>query len=267
MKLASGIIICRMTRRDAALLTLTLAGMWCLYVALMMAFALPAIFAARPESVMVPDPTLRKLFSVLPVAILSCVGMALMQSRRKFSTWIFGANPSHDATAQVDAGDMRLLAVRVVGFLLFARFAQTLPSLAIFQSSVPREIARLRPGVIGSISILAVGCVLCFFRGGSVVRFLFAAGPGEGRSARYRDNLAFALAIIGVFYLFTFIGGVVSGVIDLSWNPDATDKALNFFMRSGTQVVMVVLGILLFIGRRALASLWSKLHPMDAGAP
>ena len=105
-KLASRFIIFGMTRRDAALLTLTLAGLWCLFNATTMLIAL----AAPRGSVMTPDSSLQRLFSVLPIAILSCAGFALLQSRRRFSTWIFGANPSHDATAQIDAGDMRLLA-------------------------------------------------------------------------------------------------------------------------------------------------------------
>lgn len=208
-----------MTRRDAALLTLTLAGLWCLFNATTMLIA----FAAPRESVMVPDSSMQRLFSVLPIAILSCAGFALLQSRRKFSTWIFSANPSHDATAQVDAGDMRLLAVRVVGFLLLAQLLRSLQS-------------------ISTAAILAIGTALCFFRAGAVVRMLFAAGPGEGKSPRYREGLAFVLALLGAYYVLSNLGDAIEAIAGRAW------------LNAAASLAIVIAGVIFIVRRRELAT-------------
>lgn len=262
-----------MTRRDAALLTLTLAGMWCLFNAVMLLIAFGYGLATPPQSVMAhADSPLQRLFTVLPIAVLSCSGIALLQSRRRFATWVFGANPSHDATAQIDAGDMRLLAVRVLGLLLFVQLARTLISIGVLFTARFEDESPLRSLSLVTFAILSVATALCFFRGGVVVRWLFAAGPGEGKSARYRDGLAFALGVIGAFYTVTFSGPLVQGIAEAIWrsygvDPDTAGRLLAFFARNGADLAMVLIGIALFVGRRGLAAFWSKLHPMGADTP
>jgi hypothetical protein len=265
MKLASGFIIGGMTRRDAALLTLTLAGMLCLFNATTM---LITITATPAESMASHGSSVQRLLSVLPIAILSCAGFALLQSRRRFSTRIFGANPSHDATAQVDAGDMRLLAVRVIGFLLLSQCARSAHTAAENAADFISTLTSVLMSAVAPL-ILGVGAALCFIRGGTVVRWLFAAGPGEGKSARYRDNFAFALGVIGAFYVLTFTGGLVSGLAQLMTvtRPVFGGRAFLFFTTCGADLAMLILGIALFLGRRALAAFWSKLHPMGSDTP
>ncbi|MEA2568454.1 MAG: hypothetical protein QOI24_455 [Acidobacteriota bacterium] len=272
MKLASGFIILGMTRRDAALLTLTLAGMLCLFQAVMLSFALAAFFSMPPESVMsTGNPSLQRLFSVLPLLALTCAGVALLQGRRKLATWIFGANPSHDTTAQIDAGDMRLLAVHIVGLLLFMQFAPLLSSLGgLFTTGA--DASPIRFANMGALLVLAIAVAFCFFRAGTVVRWLFAAGPGEGKSARYRDALAFSLGLIGAFYALTSLRGVAAGLAEVAWrsnntDPDRTGHLLGLLMQSGGDLAMVLAGVALFVGRRGLAAFWSRLHPMGDANP
>jgi hypothetical protein len=242
-----------MTRRDAALLSLTLAGLYCLYTAVMLSFTLVAVLSMPPESVMASgNRTVQRLLTVMPLLILTCSGVALLQSRRKFATWVFGANPSHDATAQIDAGDVRLLAVRVLGLLSFTQLVQQLPTLRAFAAADSRPLLNVS---LAGIALLAIAALLCFIRGGTVVRWLFAAGPGEGKSARYRDGLSFALAVIAAWYVISSAGAVVSGIAEamlLSYDGIAA-RALAFLISSGSALAMCVIGIGVFFSRRRLA--------------
>jgi hypothetical protein len=209
-----------MTRRDAALLSLTLAGFWCLFSALM-------LWPDTMKLLTTASPRVDRMLALMPMLLLTCIGTALVQSRRKISTWIFDANPSLDSTAHADAGDMRLLTVRILGLLLLAAFARSLQTFTV---------DRLTPVV------LAIAVALCFFRARTIVRFLFAAGPGEGKSQRYRDNFAFAVGAIGAFYVVRFSGPAVDGIVKRTW------------LESSAAFAMVAVGIALFVSRRAGAA-------------
>lgn len=202
-----------MTRRDAALVSLTLAGLWCLFQALTISFATLQLIASRM-------PRVDRLLLMMPMLLLTLTGVTLIQSRRKFATWMFGANPSHDSTAAVDAGDMRLLVVRVAGLLLLVPFAQSLRA----------------PNV--TTAILGASVLLSFLAARHVVRWLFAAGPGDGASSRYRSNFAFALGVIGAYYVVRFSGDAVEGIIKRSWTESAA------------AITFVIAGLALLAGRR-----------------
>ncbi|HKO00913.1 MAG TPA: hypothetical protein VJ032_04410 [Thermoanaerobaculia bacterium] len=205
-----------MTRRDAALLSLTLAGMYCLFTAL-------TLWSETMKQLASETPRADRLLAMMPMLLLTCSGTALIQSRRKLSTWIFNANPSLDSTAVVDAGDMRLLTVRIVGLLLLADFARSLQTFTV---------DHITPIILGT------AVALCFFATRPIVRVLFAAGPGEGKSARYRENFAFALGVIGAFYVARFSGAAVEGVMKRTW------------MESSAAFAMLAVGIALLLGRR-----------------
>ncbi|MCU1227451.1 MAG: hypothetical protein JWO97_335 [Acidobacteria bacterium] len=250
-----------MTRRDAALLTLTLAGIYCLFSAVMLLPEIAKLF--RPESAELPQ-----LTGTLPLMLLTCAGVALIHGRRKFMTFVFGENPSHDATALAGAGDMRLLAVRIAGLLLFAQFARSLQAmLARFATPLGPEMP---PLFVASAAPLGLGAAVAFFflRPRTVVRWLFAAGPGEGRSASYRENLEFALGIVGAYFVAGFIGGVATGIAEATASdPHFAGPVYIFFTTGGADLCMVLVGIGLFIGRRTLASIWSTIHPMGIDTP
>jgi hypothetical protein len=64
----------------------------------------------------------------------------------------------------------------------------------------------------------------------------------------------------------------VQGVAEAIWrsygvDPDTAGRLLAFFARNGADLAMVLIGIALFVGRRCLAAVWSKLHPMGADTP
>jgi hypothetical protein len=250
-----------MTRRDAALLTLTLAGLWCLFSAVMLLPEIAKLF--QPESAELP-----RLMGTLPLVLLTYAGVVLIHSRRKFATLVFGENPSHDATALAAAGDMRLLAVHIAGLLLLTQFARSLQAM-LTRFSTPFG-PELLPLLIASAAPLSLGVAVAFFflRARTVVRWLFAAGPGEGRSARYRENLEFALGIVGAYYVAAFIGGIATGIAEATANdPHFGGPVYVFFTTGGSDFCMVLVGIGLFVGRRTLAAFWSKLHPMGTDTP
>jgi len=209
-----------MTRRDAALLSLTLAGMYCLFTAL-------TLWPETMKQLASETPRADRVLAMMPMLLLTCSGAALIQSRRKISTWIFNANPSLDSTAVADAGDMRLLTVRIAGLLLLAAFARSLQTFAA---------DRISPIILGA----AAG--LCLFAARPLVRLLFAAGPGAGKSERYRDNFAFALGVVGAFYVARFSGAAVEGVLKRTW------------LESSAAFAMFAVGLALLLGRRAGAA-------------
>lgn len=157
-----------MTRRDAALLSLTLAGLYCLVECASLAMRFLLLAASMPRG--------GRGEAMFPLLFLTCLGVTLIHSRRKLSTWIFGANPSLDATAVVNAGDVRLLTVRLLGIVALMHLT------ASFGTS--------------GLALGAVVAALCWLGPRFVASLLFAAGIGSGRSVDGRD----AFAVVGAWF-------------------------------------------------------------------
>lgn len=171
-----------MTRRDAGLLAMTLGGLFFLYQGALFAYVLVTY---QPSVMETADNKLT--LGIITVAFI-CGGMAMIQNRRKYSTAIFGANPRQDTTAAPDAGDIRMLVVRILTLLLAANAAHAF----LFPTTLFTRVL--------ACSVLA----FCAILPRTTVRLLFAAGPGDERSDRYRESLRVALAAIGAYYAVSF---------------------------------------------------------------
>jgi hypothetical protein len=208
-----------MTRRDAALLTLTLAGIYCLVQATLL--AAPMFIEPPPRSVMAPS-GFERFGGVLPMLVLVCAGVSLIHSRRAIATWIFRQNPSHDSVAMINASETRTLVVSV-------------GAVALLMQAL-RYAAQAN---VSGAAILGALAVACFMEPQIVTSQLYAAGAGSGDSPDFAQRRAFWLSIIGVYFAVATL-------------PDVF--ATSDWRRIGGALAVVIAGLALFLRNRGIKS-------------
>ena len=187
---------------------MTLAGFYLLYVAATLV------------------PSIEQLGIAAEILILSCAGTALIHSRRSLSTWMFGENPSHDSVALANAGDVRLLVVRLVALVLFLHL--------------------LVPSPLSPLSVvLALIVGVCWFRPRLATSLLFAAGAGDGSSDTSRDQAPFWFALVGISFAIAALPRLVA---------DLTEPLRNMPAIAG-ELLVVIAGLTLFAANRWRAGL------------
>ncbi len=207
--------------------------------------------------------------AILPFAFIVAVGLFLAFRRKRVASFLFDGDPDQIVSTATFAD----LAVKILGlFVLLSAFG-LLMRLRSF-SSAPRAdsvLAHYGPLLSGVVpdALLFLAALILISRSRSISERMFTPGDRDDGSSAF---MGLALGLMGVWFVLSAVPNATALVVELvrqSWGEAYSLRSTGLlhsetFLRTATvTVVQSIIGVSLFLGRRGLAGLWGRVHPMS----
>jgi hypothetical protein len=260
------------SRRQILELAVWLAGCFFAYHAVLSLFGIGiALSYAESGSELTPSMPLLIAGYALPPLLFAVGGVTLLIYRKPVAIALLVDSAPDDPVVAETYGH---LCIQVLGLFIFVRAVALLSQLGIVFAEETRHARQviyigLATGILPDV-ILFCAAWCCIFRNHVVGRRVFCF---RGETRDIADIAELTLATVGVYMVFAILPNVVSTVIQVAWATSGTDNTvadslmahnLRLLLEAIGESVQVLGGMLLFMGRTRLVTLWRKVRPMAA---